>query len=82
MQNERYYHPLNILTEVGFIVDFILNCWGFVVLSYQWFAYNISNSDINKYSTTNTFNFNVGKYYMKKMYDSPDFGVSKYWGSK
>jgi hypothetical protein len=34
-----------------------------------------------KYSTTNIFNPNVRKYYMKK-YSIPDFDFSEYWGSE
>jgi hypothetical protein len=32
-----------------------------------------------EYSTTNTFNRDIGKYCIKK-YGIPDFGVGKYWG--
>ena len=32
----------------------------------RWFTCNIPDSDINEYSTTNTSNSNVGKYYIVK----------------
>jgi hypothetical protein len=30
-QKRIYYHPLNVLLEVGCIANFILNCLGFVI---------------------------------------------------
>ena len=52
------------------------------MLCYWWSAYNILNSSVNEYSTTNNSNSSVGKYYIKKMNDILDFGVSEYWGLK
>ena len=50
-----------------------------IVLScFLWSAYNIPDSGTSEYSTTNTFNFDIDKYYVKKRYDIPDFGVNKY----
>jgi hypothetical protein len=48
----------------------MLCCW--------WSAYDIPDSSVGEYSTTNTSNSSIGKYYMKKMYDIPDFDVSEY----
>jgi len=35
-------------------------------------SYNIPDSSINEYSTKNTFNSGIGKYYMKRMSDIPN----------
>jgi hypothetical protein len=51
-----------------------LHCWFclkllrdcYVMLCYRWSAYNIPNFSISEYLTTNTSNFGVNKYYMKK----------------
>ena len=59
-------------------MGFALNCQGMLFLCYQWSNYNISKSNVSKYSITNTFNFCVGKYYMKKIYDISNFDNSKY----
>jgi hypothetical protein len=48
------------------------------MLCYRWSASNIPNSDVSEYSTTKTFNSGVGKYYMKKKHDIPNFDVTEY----
>ena len=45
-------------------------------------AYNILNSGTNKYSTTNTSNTGIDKYYVTKEYGIVDFGVIEHWGFK
>jgi hypothetical protein len=44
-----------------------------------WFACNVHDSDVSEYSTTNTSNSSISKYYIvkKKTYDFPDSNVSE-----
>jgi len=49
----------------------------FVLFCFLWSSYNILDSGTSEYSTTNTFNFDIDKYYMKKRYDIPDFDVNE-----
>jgi hypothetical protein len=39
---------------------------GFIVLCYQWSACNIPDSGANEYSTIDTFNSGIDKYYVAK----------------
>jgi hypothetical protein len=44
-----------------------LNCWFYLkLLTVCWFACNIPDSDVSEYSTTDTSNSDVGKYYVAK----------------
>jgi hypothetical protein len=66
MQNERYYHPLSVLLEIGYITGFVLNCLRYVLFCFLWLAYNIPYFTTSEYSTTNTSNSHVDKYYVTK----------------
>ena len=59
-----------------------LNCWFYLkLLIVCWFACNIPDSDVSEYSTTDTSNSGVGKYYVAKnkikTNSIPDYGVNK-----
>jgi hypothetical protein len=55
-----------------------LNYQGFVLFCFLWYANNIPNSDANEYSTLNTFNSGIDKYYIIKEYGIADFGINEY----
>ena len=61
----RYYHPLSVLPEAGCIAGSLklLKVCRFML---WWFACNVPDSGVSEYSTTDTFNSNISKYYVVK----------------
>ena len=54
------------MSETGYIANFYLKLLNFCWFMLWWFACNIPDFDVSVYSTTNTFNAGVGKYYVVK----------------